>query len=180
MADSLESYIRQAMGWSMTDDHAKQVLEDALNHGGLSTSAYETAWSDYKTCMIDRGYRPFELTRYPNGIYVMPPHTVGTDAQEQQYTEDYQAYYLPIMPIETVYRMQRANPSLLRNQNEAVVDCLKRDGVVPMSYTTSDYAAGRLEQTSEFFDFKDPPVRGYQVANGVYSTYPADAVAQLW
>lgn len=71
VAGSMEEYIDQALSWQTTTDKERKVLEQAKQDGELSVSDYEQAWSDFKSCMVERGYPPFELANY-NGIYDMP------------------------------------------------------------------------------------------------------------
>lgn len=51
-------------------------------------SDYETAWSRYRQCMLDRGYKEIVLYTMLNGIRRESPHKSGTEAQENKYRDD--------------------------------------------------------------------------------------------
>lgn len=179
LAGNMNDYIDQLLTWASKDE--KPVLERAKKNGGLSASDYEKAWSDYKSCMVSRGYKPFELIKWPNGVYEMPSHMVGTQKQEEKYAEDYhECYGKKIMAIDTLYTAQVGNPSLYADQTEGVADCLKRSGAVSMDFSISTFkseiGSGKYSQ----FDIQDPKVRACFAANDWHMGLQSDPYAQLW
>ena len=104
VAGSMEEYIDQALSWQTTTDKERKVLEQAKQDGELSVSDYEQAWSDFKSCMVERGYPPFELANY-NGIYDMPQlHFTGTQDEWERYKDDYDSCYFQISAIDEIGR----------------------------------------------------------------------------
>ena len=186
VAGSMEEYIDQALSWQTTTDKERKVLEQAKQDGELSVSDYEQAWSDFKSCMVERGYPPFELANY-NGIYDMPQlHFTGTQDEWERYKDDYDSCYFQISAIDAVYTMQVGNPNLYTDMHEAIADCLRREEAVPLDYTAEDLRResgndqGNGENPYEYFDPKDPVFRGCKVANGWSSAYADDEGVDLW
>ena len=186
IAGSLDEYIDQALSWETTTDKERKVLEQAKQDGELSVSDYEQAWSDFKSCMVERGYPPFELANY-NGIYDMPQlHFTGTQDEWERYKDDYDSCYFQISAIDAVYTMQVGNPNLYTDMYEAIADCLRREEAMPLDYTAEDLRResgndqGNGENPYEYFDPKDPVFRGCKVANGWSSAYADDEGVDLW
>ncbi|MBM6699082.1 hypothetical protein H7U32_01805 [Bifidobacterium pullorum subsp. saeculare] len=186
LAGSMDEYIDQVLSWDSTTDRERTVLERAKRDGKLSISDYEQAWSDFKSCMVDRGYPPFELVSY-NGIYAMPAlKFTGTENEWEKYKKDYDSCYGQITAIVSIYTMQVANPNLYTDMVEAVADCLRREKVVPADYTADDLRResgsdqGSGEDPYEYFDRTDPVFRGCKVANGWTTAYANDERVDLW
>lgn len=180
-ADSMSSFIDQILSYPETTDKAREVLERARENGGISVSDYENAWADYKQCMLDKGYREILLIKYPNGMYDEAMHTRGTHEQESKYDDDKAICSADLNPINMVYGMQQGNPDLYSNINEAIVDCLKKNHVVPKGYTAEQYAQEQMDGPDSFtYDVKNPKVRGCQVANKSFVYYEDDPVEHLW
>ena len=186
-ATNLDEYIDQILrqdSGQAASEWQKTVLQNAKGGKGISASDYEKAWSNYTSCMTGKGYKPFNLDRYPNGIYHMPARMTGTPAQEQKYRSDYyDRYYANVDALDSVYSMQVGNPSLIKDQDEAIVDCLKRDNLVDKSYTASDLRRERGLDGGKgrySFDRRNMSVRGCLVANGWVSSHPDEYVAELW
>lgn len=121
----------------------KAALERAVQNGGkVSQSDYERAWSDYKQCIVDKGYSAPELYKYSSGVYALPTYdTPGGTTSEQQKSskrlnEDLSACgTLHVTDINTVYKLQIGNPGLSTDTSTVAVDCLRRENVKPKSYT---------------------------------------------
>lgn len=179
-ASSMSEYIDQALTWDNLTEKETQILKNAKKSGEISLSDYEATWSDYKTCMKDRGYPDFAVSRYGN-IYVMPSlNFTGTEEQWNKYQEDYQECYGSIQAVDSVYRMQWGNPSLYSDRYEAVADCLKRENKVPSSYTAKDLRNESENNKYAFFEEKDAIFRGCKIANNWHSAYEDDVRIDLW
>jgi hypothetical protein len=81
--------------------------------------------------------------------------------------------------INTVFGMQQGNPQLFNDTNEAIVDCLKREKLVPTSYTAQQF---KDESGKGRFTFEEasPASRSCQVANGGVSMDSNTQTEQLW
>ncbi|WP_205832698.1 hypothetical protein [Bifidobacterium oedipodis] len=180
-AESLNAYIDQILSYPETSDGARAVLERAKAEGGVSISDYEQAWMNYKQCLTDRGYKQIILIKYPNGMYDEAAHAAGTDAQEQKYHEDTIACSADLGPVDLVYGVQQGNPNLFSNTNEAIVDCLKRNDLVPKDYDAKAYALDKQKELDDrSYDVYDMEVRACEVANNVLTSYPSDPIEHLY
>lgn len=179
-ASSIKEYIDQALTWDNLTDKEVRVLKEAKRNGRIALSDYEAIWSDFKTCMSDRGYPKFDLSKYGN-IYTMPPlHFTGTEEQWNKYQNDYNDCYGKILAVDSIYRMQWGNPNLYSDRYEAVADCLRRENKVPSSYSASDLRKESEKHTYIFFEEKDAIFRGCKVANGWHNSYDDDTRVDLW
>ncbi|NMM93601.1 hypothetical protein [Bifidobacterium oedipodis] len=180
-AESLNAYIDQILSYPETSDKAREILERAKANGGVSVSDYEQSWMDYKQCMIDRGYQGIVLIKYPNGMYAEPAHRKGTDAQELKLNEDMLACMTDLDPVDLVFGMQQGNPSLYANVSEAIVDCFRRNDLVPKDFTARQYSLEQQENPEDrSYDVYDMEIRACEVANNVFSTYIGDEIAELY
>lgn len=188
---NLNDYIDNLLRNPYLSDYERPIIEQAKRDGGISTSTYEKVWADYKSCMADRGYKGIQLHKWPNGIYDEYTHAPGTPAQEEKWRNDWRDCFLRFEHVESLYGAQQSNPSLYADIYEAAVDCMRREGVVPMSFTVSDYnkvqgksganatvttAAG--EQVT--VNMRDPIVRGRKAAAGMSSSFTDDPMEYLW
>lgn len=57
LAASLSEWIEQRESQGNIAESQKTILDKAKSTGEISTSDYEKAWSDYRQCMIDKGYK---------------------------------------------------------------------------------------------------------------------------
>ena len=65
-------------------DQQRSALERAVqNDGKVSRSDYERAWSDYRQCIVDKGYSVPELQRYSSGVYALPSYDTSKATREQ-------------------------------------------------------------------------------------------------
>lgn len=188
LASSLPAYIDSFLHMKDLSVYQRKVLNRAKKQGGVSRSDYEQAWSDYKTCMVEQGYAGIVILDYANGMKSEAAHQTGTDAQEHRYLKArwacenrYTSY------INDIYGVQQGNPNLYADQKDGFVDCLKRNRLVPRSYSAKDYA--RQEHAAESsgnnhsysFDSADPAVKACQVANNMLETDAGtDTLENLW
>lgn len=145
IAPTLKDYIQSLLDSDSTSMSAQQkaALERAVQNGGkVSQSDYERAWSDYKQCIVDKGYSAPELYKYSSGVYTLPTYdTPGGTTSEQQKSskklnDDLSACgMLHITDIDTVYKLQIGNPGLSTDTSAVAVDCLRRENIKPKSYT---------------------------------------------
>jgi hypothetical protein len=180
MASSLSDYIDQRMNDPNNTAGDRAKLEQIKQDGGVTLQQYESAWSDYKECMADKGYKQIILTKFPNGLYMEAMHKTGTSAQEQQYGEDQdycQNQHTRVVSM--IYEVMQGNPTFLSNQSEAIVDCLHRNDLVPKDYTVEDYGKDQSAEKPEY-DRNDMGVRSCQLANSSYVSLQDDPVEQLW
>lgn len=181
LADSLQSLIEQTLEQERKDPTAAPeqiaILERAAQTGKISASDYESAWSDYRQCMVDKGDPEPVLWHYPNGMYTQAP-VGGDDKKSDAFLRDYQeCHNRYVVAVNTVYGVQQGNPSLYADPSEAIVDCLKREGLAPKSYTAEDFSHEQAEGKYRSFDVHDEKVRACMVANGMVTfdaTSPAD------
>ena len=76
--------------------------------------------------------------------------------------------------VDALYMAQVRNPNLYASHEEGAVDCLKRAGLVPKSYTVEQYekeanAMGHAapgETVNTTYDMKKPEVLACLAANG--------------
>lgn len=181
-AESLNAYIDQVLSYPETTDYAREILERAKSNGGISVSDYEQTWSRYRQCMLDKGYKEIILTKYPNGIYVEAGHYAGTNEQEQKYQQDMRLCNADVGPVAAIYEVQIGNPNLYSSQSEAIVDCMRRENLVPLDYSVKDYMQDKSVDHYEdaSVDLTQVGVRGCEVANSWYTSYPGDTKEQLF
>lgn len=171
LADSLQTYIERQLDQARSDDMvaSEQIaaLERAVSSGTVEISEYERAWSGYRQCMIDRGEPEPVLWHYSNGMYVQSA-VKGDDAEVSAFqTDSAQCQRQHTIYLNAVYGVQQGNPSLYEDQDEAVADCLRRDGIVPESYTADDLRDERAsEEGVTSFDTTDMAARSCMVSNG--------------
>lgn len=196
-ASSLSEYIEQSIRMLESSQQLKEfdpsgdasrrilkVLERAKSQGGVSVSDYESAWADYKQCMVDRGYEDIKLIKEPNGIYKEAPHRAGTEEQNARYGQDMlECGTLTYATIADVYKMQIGNPNLYKNQYEGALDCLRRNDVAPKGYTMDDLRFDLYEAASKdelTLDIYKPEASQCLVANDI-TVFSEDSVTEeLW
>lgn len=182
LAASLSEWIEQRESQGNIAESQKTILDKAKSTGEISTSDYEKAWSDYRQCMIDKGYKEIRLIKYPSGLYVEAGHKQGTTIQESRYSDDStECGDEYVADVQDVYGIIVGNPNLYADQAQAVVDCLHRDSLVPKDYTVSRFNkefSGTDGNTS--FDMQNLQVRSCLVSNGYNVGYATDDTEQLW
>lgn len=182
-AESMDAFIDSLIKDPTTTDKAKTILQRAKHNGGaMSVTDYEQSWADYKQCMLNRGYKEIILIKYPNGVYREASIYGGTPEQEAKYREDMPDCMKDLFPLIELYGAQIGNPNLYSNKSEAIVDCMRRNGAVPVSYTANDYAVDKAKDDPDkaTIDVRSTKVRECEVANNWFSSYPGDPVEHLW
>ncbi len=180
LAGSLDEYIDALIAdTEWTTEYEREVLERAKANGGVSVTDYEQTWSRYKQCMLDKGYKEIILIKYPNGMYREASYRGGTEQQMAKYHNDANICMADVGAVAQVYQMQIGNPALFSNMNEAIVDCFRRNSLVPLTYTAQQYAQERIDNEYTI-DRQDMEIRGCEVANGLVAGYPGDPVEELW
>ena len=86
LASSIGDYIQQQLDtYDSLPDYQRDVLRRSIKRGRISAKDYETAWSDYKQCVLDKGYREVILVKMDNGVYAEASSTGGTKRQYEQF-----------------------------------------------------------------------------------------------
>ncbi len=169
------------------------MLQRAVDNGGVVSRAdYEAAWNNYKQCLVDKGYVAPQLYKYPHGLYDLPVTNSNGLTQEQGEKADSDAVYCYstyTMQVNDQYRLQFGNEALTSDVDQAIVDCLHKQGVAPASYTKEQYkndteewedslasgddsassqdaSASASEESAYHIDFYDPNASECLVANG--------------
>lgn len=143
LAESSSDYIKEILADGGMDQSQVAMLERALgNDGQVAYADYATAWSNYRQCLVDKGYTAPPLTQV-NGLYLSQSmrSNEGLDAlQEQKIDQDWSdCMDRYVSGVNDVYRDNVANPNLYVELDVAMVDCMRRGSLVPDSYTVRDY-----------------------------------------
>ena len=96
------------------DGASSEVLTKAREQGGVSVTQYEQAWSRYKQCMTDLGYKNVILDHLPNGLYQrVMSDTIPDQAKYDKAMRDDDDCYDDIAVIAQVYNAQIGNVHIL-------------------------------------------------------------------
>lgn len=146
-----------------------EVLNAAIDTGGITQAQYDEAHRMYTECMVHAGYKEAHKRMSSGIIQITPPDMSAEEAQKYMDTAGECADELA--PVEALYRAQQGNPDLLSNGDEIVVACFKRSQVVDATYTTTDLAEDLESRFEEaVYDPNDATVQecfsagGYSVA----------------
>ena len=197
MASSLEAYIDQSIEDMKNDqfiaeadptgkalERTLSVLRAAKERGELSSYDYENAWSGYKQCMLDRGYKEIILTKLPNGLYKEAGHRGGTPEQETRYSNDNtDCMAMHVFGIDGVYQVQVGNPNLYRNSFEAIIDCFHRSNIAPKTYSTDDLKHDLFDARTPdemIVNRESPDAQACFVANNMNVASNNDPLEELW
>ena len=192
LAPSLSDYAGQLadkFAGSM-DERQREAVERVIETGEVSQSDYEQALSDYRQCMIDRGYREIIFLDMGGGIREEAAHQAGTDQQERR---------TPRIPwharMPTPRRLTNCTgcrsviPGCCRITTRPSPDCLRRTGQVEPSYDGEQFRReyeryqNRTADSDEWpFSFPEdtPESRVCRVSNGWISMDQSDPTEQLW
>lgn len=182
LASSLRAYAAQLLEDDDGSMGAEQrdILQRAAESGEVSVSDYEAAWQRYQTCVVDKGYDRPELLTYSNGIRqanegAMTPEQAADLAYTEKMARDYDACMVAhVDGVNALYVAQAGNPNLYADYDEGAVDCLRRGGLAPKSYTVDDYREDQDmlahrsdgEELETGIDMDDPEVMACMAANG--------------
>ncbi|KAB5607951.1 hypothetical protein [Bifidobacterium jacchi] len=142
LAPSMQAFAQRLLreNGSLMTDKQRKVVESVTKSGKVSVAEYEESLSDYKQCMLSRGYKEIIFIDIGEGLKVEAGHMEGSRDRETKYRNDMgECMDLHYGTIDTIYRSQVGNTSLLLNHYEAVADCLKKADLVPSSYTGDQY-----------------------------------------
>lgn len=179
LASSLSDYIDVLIETQPADipmdESQKDMLERAKANGGtLSSGDYETAWSNFKQCMVQLGYATPTVIQYSNGIYVKPVTNVEGMSQEQidKLSEDNShCSFTYLNAVNAAYKLQVGNPSLEQNSYQAAVDCLRHEQLIGASYTAEQlqdaFSRGMGHNDDSELDVSNPSVASCLAANGI-------------
>ncbi|WP_169171651.1 hypothetical protein [Bifidobacterium oedipodis] len=151
-AHSISEYIDYYLNQSaIISEYEKTALEHAKQEGEVSVTAYESAWSTYKQCMTDKGYSNVIVDTLANGVH----QRVASEMIDDTFTynkalSDEAQCYADIDTIAQIYNAQIGNVNFYTNQDEAIVDCLRRNNLVPSDYTSSTLNKERSSQQYSF------------------------------
>ena len=121
-------------------DVQKSAVERVAETGKVPSADYETGLSGFRQCMLDRGYKEIIFVDIGKGLKVEATHKTGTDAQEERYSDDrYECNSLHSRSIGSLFEKQVGNPDLIKDPNDGIAECLKREGLVDSSYTGKQY-----------------------------------------
>lgn len=174
-ANSIEGYIDYYLAQpAILSDYETTVLTKAREQGGVSVTQYEQAWSRYKQCMTDLGYKNVILDHLPNGLYQrVMSDTIPDQAKYDKAMRDDDDCYDDIAIIAQVYNAQIGNVHFYTDIDEGFIDCLRRNSLVPISYTADQYSEERASQQLSF-NLNDPEVVGCAVANNYFYGYEGE------
>lgn len=169
----------------------KEILRKAVENGGtISKADYDRAWSNYQQCMVNKGYTTPQVPIYENGLRspaLMPIDVGRTEAEMDKLAhDDSQCRSQEYLIVDESYRQAIGNPNLYAEIPVAITDCLRRENLVPASYTARqfeeeqaayrevsarNFTTDRYDETGEAaskfsFDFHDPKSVTCFVTNG--------------
>lgn len=125
-------------------ERQKTILRHALQNAGVvSKGDYDKAWANFQQCMTSKGYTRPRVPTDGNGLrsaLFSPFLGNATEQQQNRFHADWsECYEQEYMAVDEVYRMHIGNPNLLSDPTAALVDCLHKYGLVPKSYTITQY-----------------------------------------
>lgn len=197
IASSFDEYIeqiregikqdRELRRLDITGDALKRKMEiiDEVQHEGImSAHDYESIWTNYRQCMLDRGYREIILLRQINGTYIEARHRIGTDSQETKYQKDMmECGILNTTYLNDLYKNQQGNLGLFKNPYEGALDCMHRNEYVPREYSLDDLKHDLYEasaKTKLHADIYGQEIPSCLIANNI-AVFPDDSpLERLW
>jgi len=133
---TLDQGANNAMGLT---DLEQQVLERAVGTGAISAADYERVFAVFTGCMSQQGVN-VTWQKESDGVYYPPlidyQVVSFTSAQWSSANSTCQPN---VYAVQQLYMVQQANPDLLADPSQAVVACLRRNGLVDASYTSQDF-----------------------------------------
>jgi hypothetical protein len=129
-------------------DFEQEVLDRAIDEGGITQEDYEEAFNRYTECAEAAGLRE-TYTKLPNGLYQLTEWEVDADPQDQEAYEAATNAHMEtgadcaegtILLIESAYSLQLGNPEGIEDPRQAAIRCLEDEGIVePDSYTPEEF-----------------------------------------
>lgn len=194
-AASIQDYARRRLdeNGEFMSDTQKAAVQRVADTGKVSRSDYETGLSAYKQCLLDLGYKEVFFLDVGKGLKKEAQHISGTDEQEEKYSNDSGNCFLEhSATIGDLYKHQVGNPELIKDHYEAIADCLKREKLVPASYTGKQY---KKEHEASFayyengrkgkwpFSYAESDFARVNIclfANGYVTGDSSEPIEQLW
>ena len=129
-------------------DFEQEVLDRAIEDGGITQEDYEEAFNRYTECADAAGLRE-TYTKLPNGLYQLTEWEVDADPRDQEAYEEATNAHMEtsadcaegtILLIESAYSLQLGNPEGIEDPRQAAIQCLEDEGLVePDSYTPDEF-----------------------------------------
>ncbi|MEU0488111.1 hypothetical protein ABZ249_02705 [Nocardiopsis sp. NPDC006139] len=129
-------------------DFEQEVLDRAIEEGGVTQEDYEEAFNRYTECAEAAGLRE-TYTKLPNGLYQLTDWEVDADPRDQEAYEAATNAHMEtsadcaegtILLIESAYSLQLGNPEGIEDPRLAAIQCLEDEGIVePDSYTPEEF-----------------------------------------
>jgi len=150
----------------------RQVLTRAVDSGSISAADYELVFSSYTACMAQHGITGVTWTKAADGAYYPP----AIDYRFVSFTSDRwegadEACQADLYWVQQMYQTQQDNPGLLADQDQAIVACLRRAGLVDAAYTAEDFTSEWDEWASGTrgtvsFDMANPVANACMASQG--------------
>lgn len=175
---------------SMADEQKEAIERAVKNNGKLTRADYEQAWSTYRTCITSRGWTSPPVIQHGD-LYGEPQvNTKGmSKEQSDRLFEDIQDCAFKYKTnVDSLYRTQVGNPGLSSDTDQLIVDCLIKNGVVPVSFTKKQYKKEMGEDLSPgekyvgptSFSVSDERVQSCFFAQGFYFNDDAGTSEPVW
>lgn len=159
-ASSMSEYLQMVLNAYEKSPYAggsqERIVRKSLESGKpINHADYEQAWSDYRQCVVDKGYtEPPLLTA--GGFYTDAYSTSADDfpseAAEQKFNDDEgDCFARNVSIVSVVYQRQQADPQLFSEPEEAAVDCLHQAGLAEASYTAAQFT----DEREAYYDFQE-------------------------
>jgi hypothetical protein len=164
LASSLSDLFRQSLSIEGLDTptEAREAINRAIVSGKIDALDYEAEHDRYSQCMTDNGYPP-SFRKTDVGIYVELPY-VDVDDQNRL-DEAHSTCTSQETILSQLYRIQQANPDLLSDSRQVVVNCLRNGGWVDDDYTAEQF--GDNEAMNSFpFDVYDSGINDCLSSSG--------------
>lgn len=189
LASSFAAYAEQLLerDGELLDPAQYEVLERAAQTGEIDAADYAAAWSDFAACVVGKGYPQPEYYMLDNGLYqggsiTAPPEYDGDIAYGERLLEaSSTCKNAHLIAVQEFYEAQTGNPNLYADRSEGAVDCLKRAGLVPETYTIAQYREERdlwdgvTAEPDTVLDMNSSEVRGCLAANDTNFVEPWDS-----
>lgn len=144
LAASFQDLLERELNRPSLSDFERDVLRRSVEAGRVAAEDYEEANSRFLACMEASGFT-VTATKRPSGLYertVEVPQDATGSAFGRRYLTAVRTCSLGVLiVIESLYRVQQANPDLLSDRFEVAARGLVAIGAVAAGYTGRDFAA---------------------------------------